>query len=839
MRYLLIFFQLLAFHLGAQHKSVKLTPAPAWVKQIEYPLQVADTSNAHGGYYDLLVDEQFNQSEKEGYYRYAQLIISEKGLSNVTPVSVSFDPSYQQLAFHSLFIIRNGKKLDQLAQHKIEVLRREQNLERAVYDGDLTAICNLQDLQIGDVLEYAYSIRGTNPVFGDKLFRTYYFNFGVPVKKVYYRLLLPANSHINQKSFNQAPEATVSTWGGLKEYEWQAQQVQALSMEEGAPAWYNPYQYVQLSEFNNWQEVATWANELFSLKNTSNLAARVPGLEADKPLEEKVARTIQFIQDEIRYLSFSDGIHGFKPHPPDQIISQRFGDCKDKSLLLSKILNELGIESNPVLINTSYGPVLTEVLPSPRMFDHCIVQFKLNDSTYWVDPTITFQRGSLKNLFLPDYRQGLVINAATSELTPIASRSKNGSIRVEEVFNVHEVGGAATLQVTSVYEGADADYIREYFKSKSLTDIDTQYLNFYATDYPEIELATAIEFTDDDALNRFTTREKYEIANFWEHDSTNEIQSASVYPRNLAGYLSTPSTKIRRMPYALNHPQHISYSIQLIMPEDWTITPAQKTIESAGFIYTSATTLKNGNEIYLDFTYQSKKKYLEKDEVKDHVKKVNDARGDMTFSVTYKHEGKTNKAFNTPFLLILLMLFIPGFFALKLMYEFDPEPKAASTHRAIGGWLILPAIGLSLTPFRMLYDFFQIEYFNYSNWRILTDPAYGAYNVELGIFILVEMIFNVALLFYSIVLVFLFFKRRSNVPILAAAFYGINFLFILLDAIAGSAYSEMDNETLRSIGRSMIAAAIWIPYFLISGRSKGTFTERNFEPVAPTNSSYL
>lgn len=840
MKYSFIILLFCSLQILGQTKNVKISSNPIWVKQLDYPTNVKDTSKASGGYYDLLIDEQYNQITNEGYYRYAQLVISEKGLGNITPIYISFDPSFQELLFHSIVIIRNGDRLNHLNLNDIEVLRREQNLERAVYDGDLTAVCNLQNLQVGDILEYSYTIKGANPVFQNKIFKTFYFNYGVPVKKIFYRLVIPSSKSIHLKKFNHAPEALVAKVGQNTEYVWTQQEVPALTMEESTPSWFNPYDYIQISEFSTWNDVAGWANELFDLKSEGKLSTQIPGLNANQSLEQQIGKAIQFIQDEVRYLSFSDGIHGFKPHQPDKIIGQRFGDCKDKSLLLARVLREIGVESNPVLINTSYGPALDEALPSPRMFDHCIVQFKLNDSTYWVDPTISFQRGPLKKLFLPNYQFGLVIDKNATALEYIPQPVKTGSVDVKEVFDVHSIGGAASLKVTSTYQGNDADYMREYFKSNSLDQIDERFLNFYATDYPDIELAAPIEFEDNESDNRFTTIEQYEVSSFWVFDSLANLQSATVYPRNLASYFTTPSTKIRRMPYAISHPLHISHAIKLNMPEEWSVNVAQRTIESPGFVYTSKNSLENGNEIHLLFNFKSKKRYLDKEEVKDHIKKINDATNDMTFTLTYKDETTTNSTFNTPFFLIILMLLIPGFFALRKIYEYDPEPKEAAQYRTIGGWLILPAIGLCITPMRMMYDLFNIEYFNYSNWRILTDPNFSAYDVKLGSFILIELILNIALLFYSIVLVILFFKRRTSVPLLAAIFYSSNFLLLLVDGIVGAEYSDgIDNETITSIFRSLIGALIWVPYFLVSERSKGTFTQRNFVSIPdPTNSSY-
>lgn len=178
MRYLLFIFITYAFQGVGQTKNVAISATPSWVKSIDYPTLVTDTSMASGGYYDLLVDEQSNQTTQEVYSRYAQLVLSEKGLGNITPISVSYDPSYQQLSFHNITIIRNGTRINQLSLNDIEVLRREQNLERAMYDGDLTAVINLQTLRVGDILEYSFTLKGSNPVFENKFFRNFYFNYG-------------------------------------------------------------------------------------------------------------------------------------------------------------------------------------------------------------------------------------------------------------------------------------------------------------------------------------------------------------------------------------------------------------------------------------------------------------------------------------------------------------------------------------------------------------------------------------------------------------------------------------------------------------------------------------
>lgn len=106
--------------------------------------------------------------------------------------SVNFDPGYQRLTFHTLNVIRGGKVLGRLGSTRIQVLQRETELEYLIYDGSMTASTMLDDVRIGDIVEYAYSIAGSNPVFRNHAAGTLSLAWSVPLERAYTRLLMPA-----------------------------------------------------------------------------------------------------------------------------------------------------------------------------------------------------------------------------------------------------------------------------------------------------------------------------------------------------------------------------------------------------------------------------------------------------------------------------------------------------------------------------------------------------------------------------------------------------------------------------------------------------------------------
>ncbi len=156
--------------------------------------------------------------------------------------------------------------------------------------------------------------------------------------------------------------------------------------------------------------------------------------------------------------------------------------------------------------------------------------------------------------------------------------------------------------------------------------------------------------------------------------------------------------------------------------------------------------------------------------------------------------------------------------------------EAAAGPRGIGGWLILPLLGLVLTPFRIGFQTFTdvLPALRPATWAALTTPGTKAYHPLWAPAILFELTANSLLILFSLVLLWLFFRKSGRVPMLMIvwllaiiAAQAIDLVFAnQIPAIA--ALSDADG--LRNLARSVLGAAIWVPYFLLSKRVKNTFT---------------
>ena len=75
--------------------------------------------------------------------------------------------------------------------------------------------------------------------------------------------------------------------------------------------------------------------------DASLLKDKVAELTAGKKTDlEKIESLFYWVQDNIRYIAFEDGIMGFKPDAAQNVFKKKYGDCKGKANLLKEMLYE-------------------------------------------------------------------------------------------------------------------------------------------------------------------------------------------------------------------------------------------------------------------------------------------------------------------------------------------------------------------------------------------------------------------------------------------------------------------------------------------------------------------
>ncbi|MCR9266563.1 MAG: DUF3857 domain-containing protein, partial [Alphaproteobacteria bacterium] len=90
---------------------------------------------------------------------------------------------WETIAFNHVRVIRDGEVLDRQDAIQIDIVRQESDADRLMFNGRATALIRINDLRVGDVLDYAYTRRGKNPAYGEEYFRVYGLAWTVPVER--------------------------------------------------------------------------------------------------------------------------------------------------------------------------------------------------------------------------------------------------------------------------------------------------------------------------------------------------------------------------------------------------------------------------------------------------------------------------------------------------------------------------------------------------------------------------------------------------------------------------------------------------------------------------------
>ena len=571
-------------------KEYKIQPAPPWVKRI-MPAEAAavPVDQVSQGVYYLLSDLQIRVEArtKVTYYHVAAKAINETGVEEIAHVQIGFDPSYETLALHSISVRRGKRVIAKLKASAIRVLQREKELEYRIYDGGKTANLFLDDVRVGDVVEYAYSVSGANPVFGNLQFGRFDLQWTVPVNRFYGRLLWPAERELYLRHHNTEIKPKEGKLNGYRQYEWDVKDPPALVVEEDAPGWYDPYASVEWSEFKDWTAVARWALPLYRVPGRLGSAVekevkRIAQASAEP--RDRLLAALQFVQREIRYLGVEIGAGSHAPSRPQVVLERRFGDCKDKSLLTAAMLRALGIDARPALVNTALRRGVLDLHPTPAAFNHVLVRARLDAKEYWLDPTRPSQKGDLAHLYQPDYGYALVVDDTTHSLSPMGSSSAVLNRTIHAVFDIREgLTAPVPYTITSVLEGASADAFRDSLASENREELQKRFLNFYAQYYPGLTIKAPFTVSGEETSNRVTVTEQYLIPGFWKRNEARKRQEAGIYAPDVDDYLQQPRQPVRRSPLGIAHPVDLKYTTEVWLPEGWEVESSRTTVEDPAF----------------------------------------------------------------------------------------------------------------------------------------------------------------------------------------------------------------------------------------------------------------
>jgi len=220
--------------------------------------------------------------------------------------------------------------------------------------------------------------------------------------------------------------------------------------------------------FNSADNLYNWYHSLVKRIGNKNdvLKPLVTKLTTAKATDQdKIEAIFYWVQDNIRYIAFEDGIAGFKPEACQSVYNNKYGDCKGMANLLKEMLTLAGYDARLTWLGTR-RIAYDYSTPCIAVDNHMICTVLLKGTYYYLDPTETFiSFGDLAHRI--QGRQVIIENGESfiMQKTPEYSKDRN-LIKITTKASLN--GDMIEGKTTEEYNGeGKTQILRGYSKVKS------------------------------------------------------------------------------------------------------------------------------------------------------------------------------------------------------------------------------------------------------------------------------------------------------------------------------------------------------------------------------------
>ncbi|NUY81737.1 transglutaminase domain-containing protein [Flavobacterium sp. MAH-1] len=241
-----------------------------------------------------------------------------------------------------------------------------------------------------------------------KYFTSLYFNDEYPVINKKISIAVPKWLNVELREFNFSgysisKNQTVNS-DGETVFTYELKNAPAFYKDENAPGRTYVYPHILVLAksytkdgkenrlFTDSADLYKWYKSLVDMMedDPSAFKAKVDELTAAaKSDEEKIKNIYYWVQDNIRYIAFEDGIAGFKPDESQNVFTKRYGDCKGMANLIKQMLKAAGFDARLTWIGTKHISY-DYTVPSLAVDNHMICTLLYKGKKFYLDGTEKF-----------------------------------------------------------------------------------------------------------------------------------------------------------------------------------------------------------------------------------------------------------------------------------------------------------------------------------------------------------------------------------------------------------------------------------------------------------------
>jgi tetratricopeptide (TPR) repeat protein len=382
-----------------------------------------------------------------------------------------------------------------------------------------------------------------------------------------------------------------------------------------------------MTTFQSWDDVGRWYASLERDRIVPDERVRakvdelVRGLAGDK---EKIEALYRFVARNFRYVSLSLGQGRYQPHAAPDVLSNQYGDCKDKHTLLAAMLTAAGLRAYPVLMNSSRK--VDPDMPSPAQFDHVISAIPFGNETLWADTTSEVAPFRLLSPVLRDKQALLIPTSGNAHLETTPAEPPFRSSEVLEMEGKVDDFGKLSARSHLTLRGDSEMFFRVMFRRTPRSDWKQlgSYLSMINGTRGEVSELRPTEPT--------ATEEPFELE--YELSSNDFLDWSS---KKLKLSLPLPSVNLlnagvdkqaESKPLQLGPPIDITYRLKLSFPAKYQIRvplPLKVSRDYADYVSTYRI---EGNTLIAERTLHLRQRELPAERIQDYLAFVAAARSD-------------------------------------------------------------------------------------------------------------------------------------------------------------------------------------------------------------------
>ena len=449
----------------------------------------------------ILLDEATHSFDEKGgsvsTQRFLYRIADESAVSGWGSVNAPWAPWYQQRPVIQARVVSKDGSVHTLdANALIEAPAPEESLD--IFSDNRIIRAPLPAIGVGSVVEQLITYKSKESLYDSALSDVFFFGSYQPVHRA--RLVIDAPASMAVQFVNQA---------NIQPRREEKDGRQRIVFEGGPFAakedfeWDLPYDvaplpWVGVSTSKSWQDLAKRYAEIVEKQiadaSLAKEAREAVGSSTDR--REVVSKALAWIQKRVRYAGVEVGESSVIPRPPQIVLANRYGDCKDKATLLVALLRQAGVKAHVALLRAGEDLDVPSNLPGLGMFNHAIVIVPAvgDKEALWVDPTDEYSRAGE----LPVMDQGRLALVASPEttaltMTPVYESTTNRIVETR-TFTIPEEGKATVVEVSEP-SGADESMMRRIYVSTDRKKY-RESMEQYAKDYYAAKAMPKIDVTD-------------------------------------------------------------------------------------------------------------------------------------------------------------------------------------------------------------------------------------------------------------------------------------------------------------------------------------------------------